>query len=185
MWPDLAPLPQAVAATPGRDDQAGNLGQIARQSIMRIAGPGKQSQQGVPLLLRREGNVSQSGRGAENGQLLPDHVPVDRERGDAVGRLVNHHLETLECRHIAGPCGAPRQLQQRRSRNRGDPLLVLKALRQAAHLQSEMEAVVGGTASDIAVVEQGLQQPVHGGSRHAGLARQGESRRTTVVVERR
>jgi hypothetical protein len=54
--PDSAALPQAVAATPSGCDQLRNLLRIAGEGVMRIAGPSKEREQSLPLLLASEGN---------------------------------------------------------------------------------------------------------------------------------
>lgn len=115
------------------------------------------------------GNVGQSGRAAEDGHLQADHVSVDGERSDTVGCVVDDHRGAGKCGDVAGPLDAPGQLDQCRPGDRDDPMLILAALRQAAHLQSEMEAVVDGGAADISFLQQCLQQPIDDGPRHAGL----------------
>ena len=55
--PDSAALPQAVAAAPGGCDQLRNLLRIAREGVMWIAGPRKEREQSLPLLIANERNV--------------------------------------------------------------------------------------------------------------------------------
>ena len=106
--PDSAALPQAVAAAPSGCEQLQNLLHIAREGVMWIAGPHKEREQSLPFLITNERNVRQAGCAAEDGQFLSHHVPVDGERCEPMGRVMDHHLQTLECRDIARPGDAPR-----------------------------------------------------------------------------
>src|SRR3954447_24568499 len=54
MRPDLAALPESVAAAPCGGDQARSLGRIARKRVVRVARLREQPEQGRSLIGRRE-----------------------------------------------------------------------------------------------------------------------------------